>query len=137
MCADEKNDLRICTSWNLSAYMGVVRCICSPRAPRLQAIVSISSLKSKISRPANLQCTVTVASQSAVSMICIQLPAALRIQALSAEKLADHFGWMSKVEMLFADTGHAPSLSFEFEWLIQQQCPISALQMMSGNSLAP
>jgi hypothetical protein len=60
-------------------------------------------------------------------MICIQLPAALRIQALPAEKLAVHFGWMTEVEMPFADTGHAPSLLFEFEWLIRQQCPISAL----------
>jgi hypothetical protein len=40
-----------------------------------------------------MQCIVTVASKSAVSMICIQLPAALRIRALSAEKIADNL-WL-------------------------------------------
>jgi hypothetical protein len=85
-----------------------------------------------------MQCIVTVASKSAVSMICIQLPAALRIRALSAEKIADNL-WLDvkSRDYRWRDTGQAPSLSSKFEWLIQQQCPISALQMVSRSSLAP
>jgi len=38
MCADEKNDLRICTSWKLSAYMGWSDVFVATRAPTLQAM---------------------------------------------------------------------------------------------------